>query len=129
MSLPAGVLTAWRQPEGMEPCLPPTAATTSGSINSLLQSFITRRLIIGLEIDLTFNGLYLWLAEQRLVCKMRHLASINAPNGTAVQSTSPKISDVKSTFRTGLNSIGRMRRRSYCVQEEPEMRAQQRHWQ
>jgi hypothetical protein len=84
----SGALTAWHQPEDIELCLPPTAPTTSGSINSLLLRLITRRQTMRVKISLTFDGLYLRLTARPLVCNLRYFASINAPNAAAVQSKS-----------------------------------------
>jgi hypothetical protein len=98
----SGALTAWHQPEDIEPCLPPPAATTSGSINSLLLRLIARRQILIVKIDLTLDNSYLWLTDQLLVCKMRHLANINAPNATAVQPNSAEIFGLKSKIQIGI---------------------------
>lgn len=99
----SGALTAWHQPEDIELCLPPPAATTSGSINSLLLRLIARRQILRVKIDLTFDNSYLWLTEQLLVCKMRHLANINAPNAAAVQPNSAEIFGLKSKIQIGIH--------------------------
>lgn len=100
----SGALTAWHQPEDIELCLPPPAATTSGSINSLLLRLITRRQILRVKIGLTFDDSYLWPTGQLLVCKMRHLANINAPNAATVQPNLAEIVGIESKTLIGIHS-------------------------
>jgi hypothetical protein len=99
----SGALIVWHQPEDIELCLPPPAATTSGSINSLLLRLIARRQILRVKTGLTFDNSYLWLTDQLLVCKMRHLANINAPNAAAVQPHSAEIFGLKSKTQIGIH--------------------------